>query len=64
MAKTIRFRNEVIARQAVNDCMLLGYWGYIAWTNPKETNYYRLVCHDDAAPTIELRFKDDIIPEL
>lgn len=61
MAIRFEFRNEVIAKQAKNDCFNLGYWGKILYSGKSEKAACILECHEDMAGTIETRFANDIL---
>ena len=61
MAIRFEFINEVIAKQAKNDCFNLGYWGTILYSGKSEKAACILECHEDMADTIEMRYANDIL---
>lgn len=61
MAIRYEFKNEVVAKQAMHDCLNLGYWGVILHSGKSRKAACILECHEDMAGTIELRYKDDIL---
>lgn len=61
MAIRLEFKNEVVARQAVNDCLNLGYWAYILHCGKSRKAACILECHSDMEGTLLLRYKNDIL---
>lgn len=61
MAVRLNFKNEVIARQAMNDCWNLGYWGYILHWGCRSGAACILEFAEDMYGTIRLRYESDIL---
>ena len=61
MAIRFNFKNEVIAKQAMNDCLNLGYWGVILHSGKMKKAACILECHEDMEGTIRLRYGHDIL---
>lgn len=61
MAVRFEFKDEVVARKAMNDCLNLGYWGVILHSGKSSKAACILECSEDMADTIELRYHSNIL---
>lgn len=61
MAIRYFFKNEVVARKAVSDCMNLGYWAYTFKSGVPAGACVGVECSPLAEGLIESRFSDDLV---
>ena len=55
------FKNEVVARQAGNDCRNLGYWATTFKSGVPAPAVIGLECSELAEGLIESRYSDDLV---
>lgn len=61
MAVRLEFKDEVVAKKAMHDCLKQGYWGIILPSDKSRKAACILECHELIAEMIEIRYQDYIL---